>query len=543
MVLRDRRARPVATLNAWRWVAAALGLWGLDIALTLQDVWPTPGVQWAGEVSVELAALLLVLALARLGPGWRCPPRLTRVLAAVLVLLTLGRYAAITAPALYGRPINLYWDLPHVSNVVGMLTAVTHRWIAAAVLAGFALGVVGLYLALGWCLRQVLWALQGTRVAALTAGAAALLLGIYGARLLTGAEPAPFAEPVLATYAAQARLVADSLAGSQAARALPASPALLSNLAALARGDVVVVFLESYGSSTYDRPQFAAALAPVRARFAQAIAQTHRGVVSAFVTSPTFGGGSWLAHLTLMSGIEVRDPGRYALLMTQARDTLATPFRAQGYRTVGMMPGLRLAWPEGRFYHFDAIHDAADLAYRGPEFGWFHIPDQYSLAKLLQLELQPVPRAPLFVLFPTLSTHLPFRPVPPYQPDWQRMLGDAPYDAGELERSLAQGPAWLDMGQSYTAALEYSLTSLAGFLNEHTDPGLVVVLLGDHQPAANTSGEHASWDVPVHIITGNQQVLATLRTLGFESGLAPRRASIGGMQRLAPLLLRAFGTP
>ena len=40
--------------------------------------------------------------------------------------------------------------------------------------------------------------------------------------------------------------------------------------------------------------------------------------MSGFVTSPTFGGNSWLAHLSLLSGIEVRDPRRYALLMVSS---------------------------------------------------------------------------------------------------------------------------------------------------------------------------------------------------------------------------------
>ena len=109
--------------------------------------------------------------------------------------------------------------------------------------------------------------------------------------------------------------------------------------------------------------------------------------------------------------------------------------------------------------------------------------DALDLARIEagRLELEPAPRSPVFVLFPTLSTHLPFRPVPSYQPDWQRMLGDSPYDAADLKRSFAQTPAWLDMGESYVAALQYALTSLEGFLLQRDDAGLVIVLLGDHQ--------------------------------------------------------------
>ena len=43
-----------------------------------------------------------------------------------------------------------------------------------------------------------------------------------------------------------------------------------------------------YGAVTYDNPAFAAALAPTRERVAGDIAASGRGVVSGFVTSPTF---------------------------------------------------------------------------------------------------------------------------------------------------------------------------------------------------------------------------------------------------------------
>ena len=88
--------------------------------------------------------------------------------------------------------------------------------------------------------------------------------------------------------------------------------------------------------------------------------------------------------------------------------------------------------------------------------------------------------------------------------------------------------------------MDYSTRLLAGYLRERPDPATVLVVLGDHQPAANVSGEGASWDVPVHVITGNVQVLAALRAAGFSAGLHPARRSLGGMNELAPLLLRAF---
>src|SRR5262249_2198370 len=181
-----------------------------------------------------------------------------------------------------------------------------------------------------------------------------------------------------------------------------------SSFAELEGADVFLVFIESYGAVS-DDARFAAKLAPSRARLAADIHQTGREVVSAYIESPTFGGSSWLRPLSLLSGLAGRDPDTNALLMTQPRDTLVKLFARRGFRTVGLMPGLRQQWPEGRFYGFDEIYGADRLAYRGPEFGWFALPDQFSLARFDQLEADAGPR-PRFVFFPTISTHFPFSP-------------------------------------------------------------------------------------------------------------------------------------
>ena len=90
------------------------------------------------------------------------------------------------------------------------------------------------------------------------------------------------------------------------------------------------MFLESYGATTYDMPSLAELATPARGEAEAAATATGRRVVSAFVESPTFGGLSWLAHSSLMTGFEVREPGNYALLLTQQRETLASLFEASG---------------------------------------------------------------------------------------------------------------------------------------------------------------------------------------------------------------------
>jgi hypothetical protein len=56
------------------------------------------------------------------------------------------------------------------------------------------------------------------------------------------------------------------------------------------------------------------------------------------------------------------------------------------------------------------------------------------------------------------------------------------------------------------------------------------------------SGGDASWEVPVHVITGSRAILEQLVAAGFEHGLKPRRPALGKMHELGPVLLAAFGS-
>jgi hypothetical protein len=159
------------------------------------------------------------------------------------------------------------------------------------------------------------------------------------------------------------------------------------------------------------------------------------------------------------------------------------------------------------------------------------------------LEVNRGPRPPLFLFMPTISTHIPFTPTPPYQPDWRRMLTNMPYDEADVDRANLRQPDWEDLGPSYADALSYMYKSLTGYLRLRPDRDAVFVILGDHQPAAAVSGEGASWDVPVHVIASRQAVLDQFIAQGFHPGVTPMGPALGPMHRLTPILLDAFGDP
>ncbi len=525
-------------------LAVALVL--LDLSLTFSNIWPTPAVGWRGELSVEVAACLLVMAIAaRFGtPG--APGALSRAvlrtLAPLWVLLVLGRYAAVTAPALYGRDINLYWDVRHVSAVAAMLARAASPGLVFLVVAAAVLVPLLLYAVLRWALRRVSDAMSRPRERRVLELVATLVVLWFIGQRLDGRFPVVprFATPVTQVYARQARLLVGELTARNA-KTLGPTPVVDSDLSRVKGADVFLIFIESYGAVTYDRPAFAEYLAPVRAKLDADIRASGREVVSAYVESPTFGGNSWLAHISLLSGVEVRDEDTNVLLMAQKRETLATTFARHGYRTVALMPGLQQSWPEGSFYGFNEIYGTDRLDYHGPDFGWWSLTDQFALARFDKLEVAARARAPLFVFFPTISTHTPFSPTPPYQPDWERMLTKDPYDAAALDAAWADTPDWLNLGPSYVRAVAYAFGSLGGYLRLRADRDFVMILLGDHQPPAAVTGEGARWDVPVHVIASRKQVLDRLLARGFRPGLAPASPAISRMHELLPVLLGAFG--
>ncbi len=106
----------------------------LDASLAFKNVWPTPAIRWQGALSVELAVCVLGMAIVQRLSG-SLSSRALRWLGAAWVMLVIGRYADVTAPALYGRPINLFWDLRHVSAVAAMLVRVASWRIVLLVVA------------------------------------------------------------------------------------------------------------------------------------------------------------------------------------------------------------------------------------------------------------------------------------------------------------------------------------------------------------------------------------------------------------------------
>ena len=545
----ESRAAP-----AYRVTLALLALVALNTALSFKNWWPTPGILPDHRLAPEFVALWVVLLIV---VAWR--GALSRGLLTALsigyLLLALGRYADVTAPALFGRPVNLYWDGQQIPRFLWVSARDYPWWVSVGAFVTVVALLAFLYIAVRWALGTVARDVTPYALRARWTWALTLLAVVAVAAHQAGIVPSLtwhlVTQPVTPTYGRQAVLLATAFTPGRLAAALPPSPALeaaMTQPPAVALGglrgrDFKLFFLESYGAIAYEHPRVAPQLAPARAQLAADIAASGRLVASAFVRSPTFAGASELAHLSLLSGIDLSDPLRHDLLLTTDRPTLVSLFRRAGYQTVGLYPALSWDWAERAFYGFDLFLDGRNLDYRGPPLGYWKIPDQFSLARFEQLHPLRPDSPPRFLFFPTITTHLPFGPAPPYQSDWERLLTPDPFGAEESRRLLGAYVDWLDMLPGYVAMFDYTYRWLGGYLQRPEPRESVMLWVGDHQPASSVSGEGASWDVPVHVITRDPELLARFVALGFQPGLEPRRPPLGGLHDLTALLLKTFTLP
>jgi phosphatidylglycerophosphate synthase len=308
--------------------------------------------------------------------------------------------------------------------------------------------------------------------------------------------------------------------------------------------DVLLVFVESYGRVAVQDSSVAPGVRAVLGRGEEQLRAAGFDSRSAFLTSPTFGGLSWLAHSTLQSGIRVDGQRRYDTLVERDRLTLTSAFKRAGWRAVGIMPANHRAWPEGfSYYRYDAIYDRRNLGYRGPDFGLPPMPDQYSLLALQRRELAPRDRPPLFAEVDLISSHAPWTRIPELVP-WEDVGDGAVFDRVPVEETAETG-LFGDPGRAraaYGHSIEYSLGALFSFVRRYGDKDLVLVVLGDHQPATVVTGQRASHDVPISVVARDPKVLDRVASWRWQDGMLPGPdAPVWPMASFRDRFLTAFG--
>jgi hypothetical protein len=307
--------------------------------------------------------------------------------------------------------------------------------------------------------------------------------------------------------------------------------------------DVLVVFVESYGRSAIEQGPYAPGVVATLDAGTRRLARSGYTSRSAFLTSPTFGAASWLAHATVQSGLWVDSQRRYDQLLSSDRLTLTRAFDQAGWRTVFDVPANTEDWPEGAdFYGFDAIYDSRNVGYRGPRFGYAPVPDQYTLSRFRESELAPSQRPPVMAEIDLVSSHHPWVPLPRMVP-W-RAVGDGSVFDGMPEQAESAAEVLGDpdrVKRAYGRSVEYALSTLVSFLATYPDDDLVLLVLGDHEPHHFVSGVEPGHDVPVTLIARDRQVIADISGWGWSAGLRPAtEAPVWRMDMLRDRFLDAF---
>src|SRR5438552_13601040 len=127
-------------------------------------------------MSVELASYILILVAVGAITRRRSSSATLRVITAAWIILVIGRYADVTATALFGRDINLYWDLRFIPDVVSLLATAAHVWLVLGVTLAVLIVLTLLYVTLRWALGRVADAANDPRERIVIALAALLVI-------------------------------------------------------------------------------------------------------------------------------------------------------------------------------------------------------------------------------------------------------------------------------------------------------------------------------------------------------------------------------
>jgi hypothetical protein len=519
-------------------------------ALALLLVWTAlvaphhPGRLSPGAFARLPLELLVVVGLAALLPA--TPRRVLAVsagaLLSALVLVKILDFGFFTA---FDRPFNPVDDSSYAGIGVETLRDAVGRSSADLVVA------VVVVLALALLALPALALLRVTRAAAGHRGwalrMAAVLCVVWAALRVAGAPVASVSAAALAVDEVQAvrtglqdRAALARAIAHDRFRATPGSR-LLTGL----RGkDVLLVFVESYGRVAIQDSSFSPQVDAVLDRGTAQLRAAGFASRSAFLTSPTFGGLSWLAHSTLQSGVRIDGQRGYDQLVEHDRVTLTRAFKRAGWRSVGVMPANHRAWPEGSsFYRYDRIYDRRNLGYRGPDFGLPPMPDQYTLLALQRRELAVRRRPPLFAEVDLISSHAPWTRIPRLIP-WRDVGDGSVFDRIPAEEST-QASLFGDAERAraaYGHSIEYSLRTLFSFVQRYGDDDLVLVVLGDHQPATVVTGQRATHDVPISVIAHDPRVMERISDWDWQRGMRPAPAApVWPMAAFRDRFLTAFG--
>jgi len=505
---------------------------GLVLAVLLLLALPlAPGViaqhSAAALVRLPVESILVILLLALL--PWRAGRRAVALVFGAFVVVAL-LFAGLDAAFEYALSTHFdASDWQQVGDGFGVVRDSIGTPATIAALIGLLLVAAGTLAGLAWAALRVDAAIRRAgRAASWTVAsvtAAWVVAALVGSQLVAG-QPAAAASSIDAIASASSR--ASAALSAQAAlpheiatdryAAMPSSQLL----SALKGKDVVIAFVESYGQVAVQGTSFSPGVDQVLRDGGAQLAADGYTAQSAFLTSPTFGGVSWLAHSTLQSGLWIDKQQVYNKLLKSNRFTLSDAFANAGWKTVSDIPSDTHPWSYGSsFYHYGTMLDTNNVGYLGPTFGYARIPDQYTWKYFQDHELAG-PHQPVMAEIDFVSSHTPWAPLPQLVP-WSQ-IGDGTVYAPQPAQGQSTSTVWADpkrVQAAYGQSIQYSLGAMFSFLHSYDDPNLVIIALGDHQPATVVSGAGANHEVPISIVSKDPSVFRAISGWHWQDGVLP----------------------
>ncbi len=502
---------------------------------------------WGALVLFPLELPAILLALIALGRT-RAIGLFRFALVVVLTLIVVLKGADFISFTALSRGFNPVSDLALVDAFVRLLTGTL-----GPVLAGLA--VVAAILAIAAVAALIWWATGvwarvalPQRLTRVTAVAAVLAGGVAVAEAgdTMGAWDLPTTPPGSAFTARlgaeRVVMVRTTLAELRAFRTEVANDPYTAapGLFEVIDRDVLLIFIESYGRTSLDTPFYAELHRETLGTYQTRLADLGLTMQSGYLTSPTQGGQSWLAHSTFSNGLWIDNQVRYAAALTSGRQTLFHHAADNGFRTATVMPAITLDWPESLRMGFEDVLVAEDLGYEGLPFNWVTMPDQFTLGALDRLLRDGGDTRRLFAQVALVSSHAPWVPVPEILP-WED-LGD-----GTIYNEVAASGdppevVWRDRERvrfQYRLAVDYALQSVLEYAALHADDPPLMIVVGDHQ-AAEFIALDGRPDVPIHVI-GPAHLVAPLSQIAPDPGLLPGDDTpVIGMQNARDIILNAY---
>ncbi len=498
------------------WLELILAAFALNmlLVLPLHVEGFAPGVPKLAPESLFLVGVCALLPAA----WWAGAVRLLASLACVFSMAAAGGAAAVNQAL--GRPLNLYYDIGLVRNGFHLLEGNLGLGGAVGGAVAAALGVIAAVALVRLLLGRREPGRQTRRTAVMMALAGGLLVVAVAAGLrFPGWVDAPVVDSVsfqagqvFRTHRDRQAFEQTLEAGGMPARALPG----------LEDRHVYLVYIESWGVSAVDDPRFSTLVLPRLAAMSENLAGEGIHMASGRVDAPIRGGQSWLAHATVLSGLEIGNQLWYRMMLDHAPATLIDDFQATGHETMAVMPALTMPWPEGRKLGFDSIFKAGDMRYEGPPLNWVTMPDQYTLDHFSR-SLKTSVTGPLFAQIALISSHAPWTPVLPLIDDWDR-IGDGRIFEPWRDAGISPEELWRDMEQvrnHYALAVDYSMHVALDWVRQHVEQDALVLLIGDHQPAPLVTGTDAPPTVPVHMLSRDPELIQPFLQRDFHPGLIP----------------------